>query len=64
MSITPEICTHCGQAIGSSENFYALWKKFLVLKYALLRCHSSLNIFEVKTISGNAIKEVQDEPTP
>lgn len=56
MSITPEICPHCGQAIGNEETLVDLWKRILSLRSALLRCHSSLNIFEVKNICDKALK--------
>ncbi len=54
MGITPEICPHCGQAVGI-EDYDDLWRRFLKLKSALVRCNTSLNIFEVAKISSEAL---------
>lgn len=59
MGITPEICTHCGQAIGANEGYSDLWKRFLILKSALVQCNASLNIFDIKSISNKALEEVK-----
>ena len=58
MAITPEICTHCGQAIGIDRTYIDLWQKYIELKNALVRCNTSMNIFDVKKISGNALHDM------
>lgn len=58
MSITPEICTHCGQTIKSDSDYADLWLKYLLLKNALIRCNTSLSIFEVKKISDLVLQEI------
>jgi hypothetical protein len=59
MGIIPKICTHCGQAVGVGASYDNLWKRFLILKSAMVRCNTSLNIFDVKNISDKALKETK-----
>ena len=58
MSITPEICTSCGQTVSAEEDYKELWKKFLIVKNALVQCNTAIDIFKVKNITDKALKNV------